>query len=109
MKIACVFFFACITAAVARDVPGGESEVTDKATKQEVQKLLEDNICSLDGCWELIKITKITSQTVAGELYRINGIFEEVQEEQEYELLVTIWSKPWMNFNEVKLVSKTQV
>lgn len=57
--------------------PGGIEEA-DAKTYQRAVKLLNDNICQLDDCWEVLKIEKVSKQVVAGMLYQIKGIFREI-------------------------------
>ena len=81
-------------------ISGGNSLVEDINQRARLLKLVQNNLCSFEGCWELHKVENITTQIVAGTLSTVNGIFEEVMEEEFYRGAVKIWEKPWMNFTE---------
>jgi len=79
---------------------GGISPQRDTNEKARLLKIVRDNLCSFEGCWELHKVESITKQVVAGKLSTVHGIFEEVMEEAFYKGAVKIWEKPWMKFIE---------
>ncbi|KAL7042605.1 hypothetical protein ACKWTF_001215 [Chironomus riparius] len=86
---------------VSSQFSGGHSLVEDINERARLLKIVKNNLCSFEGCWELHKVEKITTQVVAGSLSTVHGIFEEVMEEEFYRGAVKIWEQPWMNFTEV--------
>ncbi|KAG5683810.1 hypothetical protein PVAND_013074 [Polypedilum vanderplanki] len=118
MKIFSVFIFMTFSYAQLNELESigkspkfnlicRENIVTNKETIKQVQNNLEENLSSINGSWKMKEITKVTQQIVSGIKYKLTGIFTETNERKNYELEITIWSQPWMNKNEVKLVKKT--
>ncbi|XP_070495061.1 uncharacterized protein [Chironomus tepperi] len=82
--------------------PGGTSPLRDAKDEARIVEIVRNNLCSFKGCWELEKVQKIEHQVVAGSLFTLTGVFEEVMEEKFYIGVVRIWEKPWEKFQEVK-------
>jgi hypothetical protein len=88
---------------------GGVSDVNDPREQKEIIKLLSDHICTLGGCWTIGKITKITQQVVAGMLYQVTGVFNKVDDGKQFEMTISIYSRPWENVVELAIVDKRSV
>lgn len=81
----------------------------DVETQSHAVQVLNENICQLEDCWEVVKIEKVTAQIVAGMKYVITGVFEELLEGKRYELSISIWEKRWENFVGLTLAHKKAI
>lgn len=88
-------------------VAGGIQPAKDSESYTEIKKLTADGVCETenDTCYKLVKINNATKQVVAGIKYTVTGIFKTTDPKAYYILTVSIWSQPWNNFVQSKILS----